>query len=98
DSQGGAFRPLYLAAIMGYLDVLKVFLQHGADVNRFRTAGATLLHTAANHKDVGVVEALIAAGADLEAEDKDGGTPLHQALRSGSSEVVQALLKHGADQ
>ncbi|CAB1121042.1 unnamed protein product [Ectocarpus sp. CCAP 1310/34] len=98
DSQGGAFPPLYLATIMGYLDVLRVLLQHGADVNRSRTAGATLLHTAANHKDVGVVEALIAAGADLEAEDTNGGTPLHQALRSGSSEVVQVLLKHGADQ
>ncbi|CAM9206215.1 unnamed protein product [Ectocarpus sp. 12 AP-2014] len=98
DSKDDVFSPLYLATVMGHLHVLKVFLQHGADVNRFRTAGATLLHTAANEKDVGVVEALIAAGADLEAEDTDGGTPLHQALRSGSSEVVQALLKHGADQ
>ncbi|CAN0332543.1 unnamed protein product, partial [Ectocarpus sp. 8 AP-2014] len=74
DVQGGetkdeVFSPLYLATVMGHLDVLKVLLQHGADVHRSRTAGATLLHTAANEKDVGVVEALIAAGADLEAED-----------------------------
>lgn len=55
-------------------DVLKVLIQHGADVNEADWEGATALHNAAYESDAGAIDALVAAGADIEAETCNGNT------------------------
>jgi hypothetical protein len=78
---------------MGYADVARLLLEHGADVNARDDLGDTPLHEAA-HGHVDVVRLLLEHGADVNARDKNGQTPLHEAASWG---VVRLLPDHGAD-
>lgn len=86
---------LYKAAGSGHAGVLKLFLEHGADL-KFRDAiwKTTALHVAHSAE---VVKVLVKAGIDVEVKSEIGETPLHGAAHFGPHEVVVALLELGAD-
>ena len=69
------------------MDVTRLLLQHGADINRRGTRGLTALHEAiksANfHGEEPMVDLLLSNGADMSAADDDGLIPLHYAIRYG---------------
>jgi len=81
-----------LFGMSGDLDVARLLLQRGADVNRGNDYGWTKLHQAGYGNDRELAELLLAAGArtDLYARG-DGGTPLIVALFWGHREVVDLL-------
>ena len=81
-----------LFGMAGDLDVTRLLLEHGADVNRGNDYGWTKLHQAGYGNDRELAELLLAAGArtDLSARG-DGGTPLVVALFWGHREVVDLL-------
>ena len=81
-----------LFGMAGDLDVARLLLERGADVNRGNDYGWTKLHQAGYGNDRGLAELLLAAGArtDLLARG-DGGTPLIVALFWGHREVVGLL-------
>lgn len=86
---------LYQAANSGHPGVVKLFVDHGADLKyREDPWGRTALHTA---RSAGVVKVLVEAGIGLETRTKDGETPLHEAARFAPHEVVVTLLELGAD-
>jgi ankyrin repeat protein len=74
------------------LDVTRLLLERGADVNRGNDHGWTKLHQAGYGNDRRLAELLLDAGArtDLHARG-DGGTPLVVALFWGHREVVDLL-------
>ncbi len=75
-------------------DIVRVFIDAGADVNSSDNLGQSLLHEVR----CGVCASLlIAAGADVNALDKNRNTPLHVAAMFGSHNVIKALLEIGAD-
>lgn len=91
------------------LDVVKLFLDHGADVNS-RTqggafdweAGATPLHRAVFHREIGIVELLLSRGADINARNRMGMTPLALAklweikfTEPEYKRVIDLLRNHG---
>lgn len=57
----------------------------------------TLLHQAARHGWLDVVQRLLALGADVNARNRWGLTPLHYAARFGHAGVAACLLDAGAD-
>ena len=59
------------AAKNGHVDVVKVLIQNGADVNDSDYRERTALHFAAQRGDVGVVKVLIQNGADVNAVDTE---------------------------
>jgi ankyrin repeat protein len=61
------------------LEMVKLLIAHGADVNQKNFRGATALMGAAVGKDVAVVKYLIEKGADVKARDQDGYTALMAA-------------------
>lgn len=104
--------PLMDAAYGGYLDVVKLLLEKGANVNAVNTNkldadqvhGMTALHFAAEGAHPDVAEVLLAHKADVNAKDQYGQTPIcHAAMGVWSKpekdyeKVVQLLLDQGAD-
>jgi ankyrin repeat protein len=97
--------PLHMAARWGALDICKLLMEHGADVNFSPPAsGQTPLIAAARHGRTETVNALLAAGANLNAtyspkgdSNEAGSTALHNAAWFNCGDTAKALLKAGAD-
>ncbi|KAG6623080.1 ankyrin-like protein [Phytophthora cinnamomi] len=80
------------------LQMARLLLEHGADVNAANTATATPLHHAMRRYDLELMDVLLAHGADVNLRNRFGDTPLHQAARLALFPIMwQKLLEHGAD-
>jgi cytohesin len=71
-----------------------VSLDHGIDYNCSYWDGSTLLHGAAEHGNVNLVEKLLSLGHPADPENEMGFTPLHIA---SSIDVKRVLLTAGAN-
>jgi ankyrin repeat protein len=58
----------------GHVELMKVFLEHGADVNGRDDCGQTALIVAAGMSDPDMVQLLLSKGADVNIKDNDGFT------------------------
>jgi ankyrin repeat protein len=93
----GGLTPLHAAAYSGSVEVARLLLDHGADLeDRDNVSGATPLIVAAEENRVAVAELLIARGADLSITDRDGFTALSLAWMKMRPEIVRLLKRHGA--
>ncbi len=86
--------PLMLAAIHNQLDLAKVLISRGADVNR---EGWTPLHYAASKGHREMMRLLMENDAYIDSESSNGTTPLMMAAFSNSPLAVKLLLEEGAD-
>lgn len=84
--------PLGCAARRGYLDVLQILLDAGANL-RQSIHGRTALHEASNKK---IVRELLGRGADIHQKCELQGTPLMVAIRYQRYEVVKCLINNRA--
>ncbi|KAF4317466.1 hypothetical protein BBO99_00005339 [Phytophthora kernoviae] len=64
-----------------HLQMAKLLLQNGADVNAANTASVSPLHHAMRRLDFDLMDVLLANGADVNQCNRFGDTPLHQAGR-----------------
>jgi ankyrin repeat protein len=88
--------PLMLACAQGDLDLVKLLVIGGANVNTRDNFKWTPLHFACHSGMKDVVGYLLDAGANLEAAAMNGATPLMRAIESSKADVVQLLLDRGA--
>jgi ankyrin repeat protein len=84
--------PLHTAALGGDSEVVKLLLDHGAEINaRDQESGATPLSYAASLGRGEVVELLLARGADLTLRNTRGQTPLDLAEENNQKEISDLL-------
>lgn len=78
--------------------VLKLLLEHGADVNQTISGKISPLHVAALNFSEEIVRLLIAKGADVNVDIPKEGTPLQSAAKREleSLSIVRLLLESGA--
>ena len=97
--------PLHVASYYGNVEVVRVLLDHGADLeaNAKGDNGEKPLHSVSYGKyrsqedGVRVAQLLLEHGADVNTRRRNHWTPLHVASYYGNLEVVRLLLDHGAD-
>ncbi|UJR25974.1 hypothetical protein I4U23_007322 [Adineta vaga] len=91
--------PLMESASGGYVDVGRVLLERGADVNALPvpTSKDTALTIAADKGHHKFVELLLLYGATIDVRNKKGATPLWLACNGGHLEVVQLLITRFAN-
>jgi ankyrin repeat protein len=71
------------AMISNSLDVIKLMVEHGVDVNAFNANGQTLAHSAAGRGANAIIQFVADNGARLDKKDKQGRTPLDIASGAG---------------
>jgi ankyrin repeat protein len=97
------FAPIHDAAAYGRLDVIKLLLSKGIDINVSNKTIGTPLHYAfpfaipRRKHALPTAEFLLKEGADINATTASGETPLHRVARMGNCEWVKFLIEHGAD-
>ena len=116
DTKGGMMEctALHVAVDMSIIyrvefDVVRLLIQHGANVSAKARGGTTPLHVAVNHwrDSEAMMRLLLQNGADVEAKDWGGATPLHLAAYSAGYDgspytgtyegPARALLENNAD-
>jgi len=90
---------LATASCFGYLEIVKLLIEAGADVDqKERTSGSTALIGAAENDHTAVLEFLITKGADMNAVDAGGRTALMHACENGKIDSIETLIRYGADE
>lgn len=84
--------PLLNAIYAGHTAVVKVLIDHGADVNNAnKSSRDSAIHFAANFDRPEILEMLLRKGADYNALDCNGRNLAHCAARTGSTKLVKIM-------
>ncbi|MCE7873811.1 ankyrin repeat domain-containing protein [bacterium CPR1] len=78
-----------------WLELARLLLERGAQVNARSINQWTPLHYAAEANNPGMITLLISRGAEPNAVDSDGNTPLHLAVLRVCPLSVESLLQSG---
>ncbi|CAJ0964504.1 unnamed protein product [Ranitomeya imitator] len=95
--------PLHIAARLGLLGHVGLYLRYGADINARNADGETPLILACGGKCddedtcLQICSLLLEKGADPEAQDEQERRPLHHACRKAEHNVMELLFKYNAD-
>jgi hypothetical protein len=84
--------PLHWAAWNGHIEIVRLLLQNGAEVNAKDRWDRTPLHFAAYHGHVDILHLLVENGADLEAQTNNGSRALHNAAFNGYLPFIEELI------
>ena len=91
-----ANQPLHAAAAGRHVEICRLLVAAGADVNATQHGGFTPLHEAAQHGDDEMVELFLSAGADPAIVVDDGRTAADLAEADGHGDVAARLREVAA--
>jgi ankyrin repeat protein len=85
------------AADRGNVDVTRLLIDSGADINLCAKGAISILHRAIKNNQIETAKLLIERGAKLNLKDPYGRIEIHLAALHNSVGLVQSLLEHGVD-
>ncbi|XP_057299481.1 uncharacterized protein LOC130630100 [Hydractinia symbiolongicarpus] len=89
--------PLYLAALCGHLENVKILVENKADVDlQIKQKEDSPLHIAVGRGHTTIIEYLLKQGADINLMNTEG-TPLYLAVDSNRMSCVKLLIDNNAD-
>ena len=86
---------VHKASASGHLEVLKLLIQHGGDIELADMSGCTPLHVAARNGHLTCVKYLILQGADFRVKSKKGNTAMAMAKANCQPKVADYLSNCG---
>jgi ankyrin repeat protein len=95
---------LMTAASIGNLEIVKLLVEHGADVNLKNVKGNTALILAAQNDNFNIVKYLVEKGADVKIKNEYGKTALYSIENRFSShnninsDIINFLKQHEDDE
>jgi len=93
----GMHVPLTYAMYVQDIEIAKMLIEKGADVNARVKGKRTALMLASENGYLEGAELLLEKGADIDAEDEYGRTALMYAAEEGHKDIVELLVEKGAD-
>ena len=98
---GRGDQPIHHAARNGDTEVVRLLIQHGADVNARNTRGHTVLYCAGGHGHLDTLQLLLDEGADCDARFTHDGKALTEWLAQYPDDrrytpIAEALRRHKA--
>ncbi|KAI9451379.1 hypothetical protein BJY52DRAFT_1175085 [Lactarius psammicola] len=100
NARGGNYgTPLNAAFVKGEVEIARILLKNGANINTLDDVGTSSLHRAAEFGHSAVVKLLLERQADINVLTLGdlAETPLHSAASAGELDVCRLLLKYGAE-
>ena len=88
---------LFYACMIGDPELVRLLIEHGAQIDGRRGYTASLLTEALRSGHSGVVAVLLEKGVDPNVTDHGGQTPLMLATSNGDKRSIRVLLAAGAD-
>jgi hypothetical protein len=88
-----------LAIQQNNVDLLRILIEHGADLGPIDDTQSTVLHRACHIGHLEIVCLLLQQNPVtlISKQDAQGRTALHVAVENGHNQLVKALLEHGAE-
>lgn len=87
---------LMIGAWEGKLDLMRLFLSRGADIDKLNANGESAIALAAWRGNLEAVKWLLERGARINAPDRQWSA-LHYAVFAGHAEIADFLMERGAD-
>jgi len=84
--------PFHFACLSGNMSLVKLLLNHEADIEVETTLKFNSLHIAAQKGYTEIAQMMIELGIDMNARDMFNNTPLHYAAQNGHRDTVRLLL------
>ena len=83
---------LHAAVAKENIELCKLFIEKGVDVNAIQMDGVTALHSAVHRNNLSMTKLLVNKGADVSLKMKNGDTALLIAQREGHKHIETYLL------
>ena len=92
------YTPLIYVSISNQIEIAKLLLNAGADVNKQNNIGSTALIYAAYNNNIEIVKLLLNSDADIDKQNSAGRTALMSAAYNNNREIIELLLDYYADE
>jgi ankyrin repeat protein len=99
-AESESYTALMIAANYGFLDMVNLLIEAGANVNAKSDGGVTALQLCISPKhdeSARIAVRLLAAGADAHVKTGGGNTPLMEAVYMANMDVIKVLLSANVD-